>query len=357
MHSRVLSALLTLHLVPAALALSTCSSLDMDQFMRKRIEAIRGQILSKLKLTSPPEDFPEPEEVPPEVISIYNSTRDLLQEKASRRAAACERERSDEEYYAKEVYKIDMPYFSETACPVVTTPSGSVGSLCVRQSQVLCGYLDAIPPPFYRPYFRIVKFDVSAMEKNASNLVKAEFRVFRLQNPKARVPEQRIELYQILKSKDLTSPNQRYIDSKVVKTRAEGEWLSFDVTDAVHEWLHHKDRNLGFKISLHCPCCTFVPSNNYIIPNKTEELEARFADWSHHRPTGGRSALWTRPIALEMCRITAACVHFTLISSGILGGNGFMNPKGTMPTSVLGPAHTCGARTPSTAGSSACTTL
>lgn len=37
------------------------------------------------------------------------------------------------------------------------------------------------------------------------------------------------------------------------------------------------DRNLGFKISLHCPCCTFVPSNNYIIPNKTEELEARFA--------------------------------------------------------------------------------
>ncbi|XP_013013124.1 transforming growth factor beta-2 proprotein isoform X2 [Cavia porcellus] len=267
MHSRVLSALLTLHLVPAALALSTCSSLDMDQFMRKRIEAIRGQILSKLKLTSPPEDFPEPEEVPPEVISIYNSTRDLLQEKASRRAAACERERSDEEYYAKEVYKIDMPYFSENLAPCDFW-------LLPKDKMTI---KDAIPPPFYRPYFRIVKFDVSAMEKNASNLVKAEFRVFRLQNPKARVPEQRIELYQILKSKDLTSPNQRYIDSKVVKTRAEGEWLSFDVTDAVHEWLHHKDRNLGFKISLHCPCCTFVPSNNYIIPNKTEELEARFA--------------------------------------------------------------------------------
>ncbi|KAM6165106.1 transforming growth factor beta-2 proprotein isoform 1-T1 [Erethizon dorsatum] len=268
MHSRVLSALLTLHLVPAALALSTCSSLDMDQFMRKRIEAIRGQILSKLKLTSPPEDFPEPEEVPPEVISIYNSTRDLLQEKASRRAAACERERSDEEYYAKEVYKIDMPpIYSENLAPCDFW-------LLPKDKMTI---KDAIPPPFYRPYFRIVRFDVSAMEKNASNLVKAEFRVFRLQNPKARVPEQRIELYQILKSKDLTSPNQRYIDSKVVKTRAEGEWLSFDVTDAVHEWLHHKDRNLGFKISLHCPCCTFVPSNNYIIPNKSEELEARFA--------------------------------------------------------------------------------
>lgn len=35
------------------------------------------------------------------------------------------------------------------------------------------------------------------MEKNASNLVKAELRLFRLQNPKARVQEQRIELYQV----------------------------------------------------------------------------------------------------------------------------------------------------------------
>ncbi|XP_045392026.1 transforming growth factor beta-2 proprotein isoform X2 [Lemur catta] len=322
MHYCVLSAFLLLHLVTVALSLSTCSTLDMDQFMRKRIEAIRGQILSKLKLTSPPEDYPEPEEVPPEVISIYNSTRDLLQEKASRRAAACERERSDEEYYAKEVYKIDMPPFFPSE--------------------------NAIPPTFYRPYFRIVRFDVSAMEKNASNLVKAEFRVFRMQNPKARVHEQRIELYQILKSKDLTSPTQRYIDSKVVKTRAEGEWLSFDVTDAVHEWLHHKDRNLGFKISLHCPCCTFVPSNNYIIPNKSEELEARFADLSHIRPTGGRSVLWMQPIALEMCRKIAAYAHYTLISRKILAGNGYMNPGGTMLTSVREHAPIYGVPTLST---------
>ncbi|KAL8185419.1 UNVERIFIED_CONTAM: Transforming growth factor beta-2 proprotein [Gekko kuhli] len=115
MHYYLLSVFLTLDLATVAFALSTCSTLDMDQFMRKRIEAIRGQILSKLKLTSPPEEFPEPEEVPPEVISIYNSTRDLLQEKANHRAATCEKERSEEEYYAKEVYKIDLPFFhSET---------------------------------------------------------------------------------------------------------------------------------------------------------------------------------------------------------------------------------------------------
>ncbi|OCT77579.1 transforming growth factor beta-2 proprotein-like isoform X2 [Xenopus laevis] len=251
MHYYVLFACLTLELAPVALSLSTCSALDMDQFMRKRIEAIRGQILSKLKLNSPPEDYPEPGEVSQDVISIYNSTRDLLQEKANERAASCERERSEDEYYAKEVYKIDMlPYFTSE---------------------------NVILPSYTTPYFRIVRFDVASMEKNASNLVKAEFRVFRLMNPKARVSEQRIELYQILKSKDLASPTQRYIDSKVVKTRAEGEWLSFDVTEAVNEWLHHKDRNLGFKISLHCPCCTFIPSTNYIIPNKSEELETKFA--------------------------------------------------------------------------------
>lgn len=37
------------------------------------------------------------------------------------------------------------------------------------------------------------------------------------------------------------------------------------------------ERNLGLMLSVHCPCCTFVPSSNNIVPNKSEELEARFA--------------------------------------------------------------------------------
>ena len=108
MNFSLLSLLLTLDLATVALTLSTCSTLDMDQFMKKRIEAIRGQILSKLKLTTPPEDFPAPEEVSRDIVAIYNSTRDLLQEKANERAATCERQRSEEEYYAKEVHKVDM---------------------------------------------------------------------------------------------------------------------------------------------------------------------------------------------------------------------------------------------------------
>lgn len=56
---------------------------------------------------------------------------------------------------------------------------------------------DVISPTHFNPYFRRLTFDVSSMEKNASNLVKAELRIFRLQNPGARVSEQRIELYQV----------------------------------------------------------------------------------------------------------------------------------------------------------------
>ncbi|XP_016389964.1 transforming growth factor beta-2-like [Sinocyclocheilus rhinocerous] len=170
MNLYVLSLLLTLDLATVAVSLSTCSTLDMEQFKKKRIEAIRGQILSKLKLSSPPEIYPEPEEVSRDIIAIYNSTRDLLQEKANERAATCERQRSEEEYYAKEVHKIDMQPFY---------PAENV-----------------ISPTHYNPYFRRLRFDVSSIEKNASNLVKAELRIFRLQNPKARVSEQRIELYQ-----------------------------------------------------------------------------------------------------------------------------------------------------------------
>uniref|UniRef100_A0A3B4B5L2 TGF-beta propeptide domain-containing protein n=1 Tax=Periophthalmus magnuspinnatus TaxID=409849 RepID=A0A3B4B5L2_9GOBI len=104
--------LFVLDLLALSAALSTCSTLDMDEFKKKRIEAIKGQILSKLKLSHPPEEYPEPEEVSRDVVAIYNSTRDLLLEKANERAATCERQRSEEEYYAKEVHKIDMlPFY------------------------------------------------------------------------------------------------------------------------------------------------------------------------------------------------------------------------------------------------------
>lgn len=101
--------LLMLKITVSTEGLSTCQSFDLDDHKSKRIEAVRGQILSKLRIMSPPESEsgPSPVVVPPEVMLLYNSTRELLKERA-RQADACDRESSEEDYYAKEVQRVDM---------------------------------------------------------------------------------------------------------------------------------------------------------------------------------------------------------------------------------------------------------
>ncbi|XP_024001716.1 transforming growth factor beta-3 proprotein-like [Salvelinus sp. IW2-2015] len=53
------------------------------------------------------------------------------------------------------------------------------------------------------------------------------------------------------------------------------EWVSFDVTDTVREWLMYRETNLGLEISVHCPCHTFNP-NGDIIENVNEVLDVKF---------------------------------------------------------------------------------
>lgn len=91
--------------------LNTCQSINLDAQKSRRIEAVRGQILSKLRIRSPPDDddeAPPSGPVPPEVMLLYNSTRELLKERARLAESTCERESSEEDYYAKEVQRIDM---------------------------------------------------------------------------------------------------------------------------------------------------------------------------------------------------------------------------------------------------------
>ncbi|XP_016305705.1 transforming growth factor beta-2-like isoform X2 [Sinocyclocheilus anshuiensis] len=205
--------LLVLKLSVSADGFSTCQSYNLADHKSKRIEAVRGQILSKLRIRSPqdPEASPPSESVPVEVMLLYNSTKELLKERARQAEAACERESSEEDYYAKEVQRINMmPLRTDT---------------------------NSINPVPQSPYFRIVGFDVTNVERNSSTLVKAEFRIFRAPNPQARTTEQRVEIYQILKSDDMTAPSQRYIDSRTVEPQAKGAWLSVDVTETVKEWM------------------------------------------------------------------------------------------------------------------------
>ncbi|NXX30050.1 TGFB1 factor, partial [Nicator chloris] len=72
--------------LPGGLALSTCRTLDLEAARRKRIEAVRGQILSKLRLAEPPPAEPGPARpLPEEVRALYNSTRELLRQRLRQR--------------------------------------------------------------------------------------------------------------------------------------------------------------------------------------------------------------------------------------------------------------------------------
>lgn len=236
--------------------LNTCQSINLDAQKSRRIEAVRGQILSKLRIRSPPDDddddeAPVPGSVPPEVMLLYNSTRELLKERARLGESACERESSEEDYYAKEVQRIDMkPPRTDT---------------------------NVVQPVAPNPHYRVVHFDVSGVDLTNSTLVKAEFRIFRAPNPQARASEQRVELYQLLKPDEDSTSTQRYIDSRTLQPRAKGAWISVEVTETIKDWVSDPESNLGLKLGVHCPCCTFVPATNNIVPNKSEELEALFA--------------------------------------------------------------------------------
>ncbi|XP_074530299.1 transforming growth factor beta-2 proprotein [Halichoeres trimaculatus] len=234
--------------------INTCQSINLDKQKSRRIEAVRGQILSKLRIRSPPDEDdedPQPSPVPPEVMLLYNSTRELQKERARLAESACERESSEEDYYAKEVQRIDMlPPRTDTNAVQPTTPN---------------------------PHYRVVHFDVSSVDLTNSTLVKAEFRIFRAPNPQARASEQRVEIYQLLKPDEESTSTQRYIDSRTLQPKAKGAWISVEVTETVKDWMSDAENNLGLKLGVHCPCCTFIPATNNIVPNKSEELEVLFA--------------------------------------------------------------------------------
>ncbi|KAM6912470.1 transforming growth factor beta-3 proprotein [Xenentodon cancila] len=243
---RALLFFLLSNLVTMTFSLSTCTTVDIANIRKKRVEAVRGQILSKLRMTSPPQTT-GPSQVPYQVMALYNSTKELIKELGRERQQSCGQDNAETDYYAKEIYKLNM---------INTSPDNN--DLYCSKSITS----------------KIFRFDVSIMEKNATNLFRAEFRARRIPNSNAKKNEQRIELYQILPKDDLKA-KQRYIGGKNVLTKGTHEWISFDVTETVREWLMYRQTNLGLEISVHCPCHTLRP-NGDIIENANKVLEVRF---------------------------------------------------------------------------------
>uniref|UniRef100_A0ACB8G822 Uncharacterized protein n=1 Tax=Sphaerodactylus townsendi TaxID=933632 RepID=A0ACB8G822_9SAUR len=127
---------LVLGLGGTASALSTCQTLDLEVARARRVQAVRGQILSKLQMLAPPEEEQGvPDQPPPEVMLLYNSTRELTRERAT-----CDGRSSSEEedYYAKEVRRVDM-----------LPPGHADNTIASTQPS---------------PFFRLLRFDVSGAQ-------------------------------------------------------------------------------------------------------------------------------------------------------------------------------------------------
>lgn len=103
-------ALVVLCTVGSVSGMSTCKTLDLEMVKKKRIEAIRSQILSKLRLPKEPEadQSEDQEEIPSLLLSLYNSTKEMLKEQQTEVQTRVSMEQEDEEYFAKVVNKFNI---------------------------------------------------------------------------------------------------------------------------------------------------------------------------------------------------------------------------------------------------------
>lgn len=232
--------LLALEYMCRSEAMSTCKSLDLELMKRKRIEAIRGQILSKLRLPKEPEidqegDF---EKVPTSLISIYNSTVELSEEQVHTCIPPTQ-DTEEEAYFAKEVHKFNMKQSENNI-----------------KHQML--------------------FNMSEMRSVLGTdrlLSQAELRLLIKNRGMQDSSEQRLELYRGVGDK------ARYMKSHFISKEWANRWISFDVTQTLREWLQGAGKEQGFQLKLPCDC------------GKTME-EFRFEIAGMNKPRGDKETLF-----------------------------------------------------------------
>ncbi|XP_069739233.1 transforming growth factor beta-1 proprotein, partial [Phaenicophaeus curvirostris] len=214
-----------LALLGAARALSTCRSLDLEAARRKRIEAVRGQILSKLGLSAPPAGEGPGRPLPEAVRALYNSSRELLRQRPRPPPR-------HDDYYAKELHRFPME-----------TPGS--------------GPLERWRPTSHSTFFVFNASRVRAGLGPQALLHRAELWMLRQRpGPDALGLQQRLELYQ-----GYGNASWRYLHGRSVQATADEEWLSFDVTDVVQQWLSDSEPLGVFKLSVHCSCEEGTPGH------------------------------------------------------------------------------------------------
>nr|QAA78534.1 transforming growth factor beta 1 [Siganus canaliculatus] len=214
--------LMAVYTVGSVSGMSTCKTLDLEMVKKKRIEAIRSQILSKLRLPKEPvaDQAGDEGDIPTHVLSLYNSTKEMLKEQQVKDQTDVSTEQEEEEYFAKVVQKFNMTMSNNTMNSKKSVP---------------------------------LFFDVSEMRSSVGDyrlLTSAELRML---IKKTTIPiEQRVELYQV------TGTSARYLASRFITNKWKDKWLSFDVTETLRDWLQGTDDEQGFELRLYCECSDAV---------------------------------------------------------------------------------------------------
>lgn len=198
-----------------AFCVSTCKTLDLELVKKKRIEAIRGQILSKLRMPKEPEaeQAGEGEEIPAALLSLYNSTEEMLKEEQEEPQPPSPQQ-EEEEYFAKEMHKFIM-----------------------KQSE------NSTKQNLFLP------FNVSEMRRRVGDfqlLTSGELGLV-IKNPGMK-EDQRVELYEGLGADAL------YLASRFLNNHWKDKLLTFDITETLQRWLQSTEDEQGFQLKLFCEC-------------------------------------------------------------------------------------------------------
>ncbi|XP_033971735.1 transforming growth factor, beta 1a [Trematomus bernacchii] len=214
--------LMVVYMVGNVSSMSTCKTLDLEMVKKKRIEAIRSQILSKLRMPKEPEpdQTGDDEEIPVPLLSLYNSTKEILTEQQSEVQTDISTEQEEEEYFAKVLHKFNMTDPTETNY----TEEGKT---------------------------KMMIFNLSEIRKSVGDyrlLTSAELRIL-IKSPSMNTnKEKRVELYQGL------GIARRYLVSRFVSIDWKDKWMSFDVTESLQTWLKGTEDEQGFQLRLFCEC-------------------------------------------------------------------------------------------------------
>ncbi|XP_033635444.1 transforming growth factor beta-3 proprotein-like [Asterias rubens] len=245
--------------VCSLLRMAMCGSgqckLNFSEYQNRRRSAIKAQILSKLGLTAPPDDN-GPEEVPEDVLAMYNETVRILEDRREMMQAKCQEAKS-EEYFAK--------------VPIVYTLDRTREDSSDNYQPTKAGM---------SKFFR---FDLSSYstEVNSEEVFEAEMRLYQLPNTNMNM-EQRIDVFQLL-PKPNDDPDRKHIYSTILSTTREG-WIKFDVTAAVRDWVIIPGSNQGIEVTTACdtrihvlfadprgtmPSVDMPPRGDQIMPEKS----------------------------------------------------------------------------------------